>query len=157
MIDESILVERKNKAMHATIVFFVVALLTSCEGFISLGMRSMTGRTALSMAKEYNVRVINEKMGKDVTLKIPDNAPILDSFEIMGNPIIPYSCRAGSCSSCLGKLIKGSVDQSGQIFLDDDKVDMGYVLTCAAYPTSDIEIRVNIEDEYYNAERAAGK
>ena len=63
---------------------------------------------------------------------------------------IPYSCRAGSCSSCLGKLIEGTVDQSSQIFLENDKIDEGYVLTCVAYPTSNVVVEVDIEDEFYN-------
>lgn len=53
-------------------------------------------------------------------------------------------------SSCLGKLIEGTVDQSSQIFLESDKVDQGYVLTCVAYPTSDVVVEVDIEDEFYN-------
>jgi len=46
-------------------------------------------------------------------------------------------------------LKSGTVDQSSQIFLDDDKIEMGYILTCAAYPTSDIVVEVDIEDDYY--------
>ena len=64
---------------------------------------------------------------------------------------IPYSCRAGSCSSCVGKLKEGTVDQSSQIFLDDSKIDEGYVLTCVAYPTSNIVVEVDIEEDYYNS------
>ena len=62
---------------------------------------------------------------------------------------IPWSCRAGSCSSCVGSITSGTVDQSNQIFLDDDKIDMGFLLTCVAYPTSDVTIEVDIEAEYY--------
>ena len=114
--------------------------------------RANTARDA-----EYKVRVINKKKNADVTYSIPSNAFILDSFEQKGSTAIPYSCRAGSCSSCLGLLKSGSVDQSGQIFLDDDKVDMGYILTCAAYPTSDLEVEVDVEEGFYGLLREEGK
>ena len=102
------------------------------------------------------MRVINKKKNYDNTLRVPSNAFILDSFEQQGSTAIPYSCRAGSCSSCLGKLMSGTVDQSSQIFLDDDKIDMGYILTCAAYATSDAVVEVDVEEDYYNLVRAEG-
>lgn len=85
----------------------------------------------------------------DTTLQVPSNKFILDVAEQSAGNLIPYSCRAGSCSSCLGKLIEGTVDQSNQIFLEDDKIDEGYMLTCVALPTSNVVIEVNIEEEFY--------
>jgi len=81
--------------------------------------RRMTNRL---MSMDYKVRVINKKKNADVTITVPKGQIILDAGEQQGFSAIPYSCRAGSCSSCLGKLISGTVDQSSQIFLDDDKV-----------------------------------
>lgn len=96
----------------------------------------------------YKVKLLNKAQNIDVTIDCPEDKFILEAAED-NNIELPYSCRAGSCSTCLGKVVEGTVDQPDQTFLDEDQIASGFVLTCVAYPTSNVTVLTHEEENLY--------
>ena len=49
----------------------------------------------------------------------------------------PYSCKGGVCTSCIAKLMEGTVKMDANYALTDKEVAAGFILCCQAHPTSD--------------------
>lgn len=97
---------------------------------------------------KYTVKLINKKHGTEQTINVEEGEYIIEAAEKQGVEM-PYSCRAGTCSTCLGRLLSGQITQPEQKTLDEEQLSKGYILTCVSQPLSDLEIEIDVEDELY--------
>lgn len=83
------------------------------------------------------------KGGKSYRVLVPHQQSILTAA--LKNGIeLPYSCRAGRCSSCRAKVMQGKVQMHYNEVLTDADEEAGYTLTCTGHPiTNDVVIDVS--------------
>lgn len=75
--------------------------------------------------------------GRALTFDLTRNTEsILDAGNNIGADL-PYSCKAGVCSTCKAKVVEGEVEMDANFALEDYEVEAGYVLSCQCYPVSD--------------------
>ncbi len=99
----------------------------------------------------YKLHLINKKKKLNIILNITKNQTILEAAE-ENNIKLPFSCRNGACSTCLGKVEKGLVIHKNQTFLDNTLINQKYILTCTSYLMSDSIILTHEEENLYDIE-----
>ena len=84
--------------------------------------------------------------GKTDSVEHRAGTTILQTARQMGmSP--PFSCESGSCATCMGRLLEGTVQMKCNDALTDEEVEEGWILTCQSVPTSArIQVRYGYED-----------
>jgi ring-1,2-phenylacetyl-CoA epoxidase subunit PaaE len=74
--------------------------------------------------------------GRRRSFEMPsDGTTVLEAAEQAGLDL-PYSCRAGVCSTCRTRVVRGAVTMMTNYALEQWEVDAGYVLCCQALPAA---------------------
>lgn len=87
----------------------------------------------------FNVRLIHS--GDE--FEVEPEEMILDAAE-RANAFIPYSCRSGTCRSCMTRVVSGIVEHdpayADDLAIDPHEMALGYRLLCSSYARSDVEL-----------------
>ncbi|MEM8602802.1 MAG: 2Fe-2S iron-sulfur cluster-binding protein [Cyanobacteria bacterium P01_H01_bin.121] len=91
----------------------------------------------------HQVTLINREQNFEQTIEVPADESILLEAGEYGIKI-PFECVTGGCATCEGRLVSGTVDQSAQMYLTEQEMAEGRVITCVAKPTSDCTLEVEL-------------
>lgn len=82
------------------------------------------------------------------SVQVADDQTILDAAHAAGVDL-PTSCGAGVCTTCAAMVTEGTVSQEDGMGVSPELQADGYALLCVAFPTSDLKIEAEKEDEVY--------
>lgn len=97
----------------------------------------------------YSVEIKHQ--GTVQTITVDEQQTLLEAGQAAGIDL-PTSCSAGVCTTCAALITEGSVSQEDGMGVSQELQDQGYALLCVAYPTSDIKLETEKEDEVYQAQ-----
>jgi ring-1,2-phenylacetyl-CoA epoxidase subunit PaaE len=80
---------------------------------------------------EAHVSVLMDGRRRTFSMKM-DGETVLDAAARAGLEL-PFSCRAGVCSTCRTKVLSGTVEMAQNYALEDWEVEQGYVLACQSH------------------------
>ena len=80
------------------------------------------------------VTVLMDGRRRTFTMRMNDDT-VLDAAARAGLDL-PFSCRAGVCSTCRTKVISGEVNMAQNYALEDWELEQGYVLACQSRVTT---------------------
>ena len=80
----------------------------------------------------------------NITFQVKGHKTLLEELLAYGVDL-PYGCQYGGCITCAAKLIKGEVDQSKQVALNNRQINFGYIILCVARAKTDCTIEIGVE------------
>ncbi|CAL5432360.1 unnamed protein product [Camellia sinensis] len=110
----------------------------------------LTGRSGShsQSVPTHKVTVRDRKRGLVHEFFVPEDQYILHTAESQ-NISLPFACRHGCCTSCAVRVKSGEIRQPEALGISAELKSKGYALLCVGYPSSDIDVETQDEDEVY--------
>ncbi|KAF9618197.1 hypothetical protein IFM89_000666 [Coptis chinensis] len=125
---------------------------TRAELQTSIGLAADTGSYTSTTVPvpTHKVTVFDRQRGLVHEFLVPEDQYILHTAESQ-NISLPFACRHGCCTSCAVRVKSGQLRQPEALGISAElksKV-VGYALLCVGFPSSDLEVETQDEDEVY--------
>ncbi|XAR70619.1 hypothetical protein NMG60_11027531 [Bertholletia excelsa] len=96
----------------------------------------------------HKVTVHDRRRGLTHEFIVPEDQYILHTAESQ-NITLPFACRHGCCTSCAVRVKSGQIRQPEALGISAELKSKGYALLCVGFPSSDLEVETQDEDEVY--------
>ncbi|XP_024026521.1 uncharacterized protein LOC21406051 [Morus notabilis] len=96
----------------------------------------------------HKVTVHDRQRGVVHEFLVPEDQYILHTAEAQ-NISLPFACRHGCCTSCAVRVKSGQLRQPEALGISAELKEKGYALLCVGFPSSDLEVETQDEDEVY--------
>ncbi|XP_010246805.1 PREDICTED: ferredoxin-3, chloroplastic [Nelumbo nucifera] len=106
------------------------------------------GYTSPSSVPVHKVTVHDRQRGVSHEFLVPEDQYILHTAEAQ-NITLPFACRHGCCTSCAVRIKSGQIKQPEALGISAELKSKGYALLCVGFPSSDVEVETQDEDEVY--------
>lgn len=93
-------------------------------------------KVAESAPSHHTAEVMVTMDGHQRVFKVYDDDNLIDAAAKEGLEL-PYSCKAGVCSTCRTKLVGGEVEMAANHALEPWELEQGYILACQSCPRTD--------------------
>jgi ring-1,2-phenylacetyl-CoA epoxidase subunit PaaE len=104
---------------------------TGVEGVAQAERAAAPGMTEVAVIMDGRRRTFTMRTNDDTVLEAAAEAGI----------DLPFSCKAGVCSTCRTKLVRGRVELAQNYALEDWELEQGFILACQAHAkTPELEI-----------------
>ncbi|XP_039829561.1 ferredoxin C 2, chloroplastic-like [Panicum virgatum] len=103
---------------------------------------------AAAAVAAHKVTVHDRQRGVVHEFVVPEDQYILHTAEAQ-DIRLPFACRHGCCTSCAVRIKSGQIRQPEALGISAELKDQGYALLCVGFPSSDVEVETQDEDEVY--------
>ncbi|GAB4834720.1 Ferredoxin C 2, chloroplastic [Ancistrocladus abbreviatus] len=113
-----------------------------------VGVTGRNGSLSSASVPTHKVTVHDRQRGLTHEFFVPEDQYILHTAESQ-DIRLPFACRHGCCTSCAVRVKSGKIRQPEALGISAELKSKGYALLCVGFPSSDVEVETQDEDEVY--------